>query len=369
MGYVTLFKFSFFWWNLLYNRTFFISGGVIKSNVVVNEILDSNHVANIIGGQNVSINSTLYLSYAIPTQQRSFCGATLIWDDVLLSAAHCKTVFNVSNQSVMIGGTFIDGSNAIDKNIPILDVVAHPNFKDATVENVFENDIMLIFLNETGQRAPISQFNANPTVPADNSIVTVIGHGKADPNVDETTFSLKQLNLTVTNFFACDALYDILDIEVHLCATDVTELGAPCNGDSGGPLFYNDTIVGLVSFGFCTDQPYFPTVFTRVSMYNDWILTTICQNSIRPPTKDMCDGIVPLRKLPPPTSPPSTLPPIDDTSCKSRFPTTEYNLCKSFIFFSGVYVHKSIFGLCIKRCSIFPRILLILGWRCGECNT
>jgi len=42
-------------------------------------------------------------------------------------------------------------------------------------------------------------------------------------------------------------------------------------GDSGGPLFVDGTVVGLVSWAYgCAVQGY-PTVYTRVSAYRDWI--------------------------------------------------------------------------------------------------
>jgi trypsin len=317
--------------------------------------------SRIIGGQTVSQNSTIYLSYAIPTQQRIFCAAILVWDDVLLSAGHCSSAFNSSKQSVVIGGTLLDGSDATDVDVPVRKVIVHPDFRNATFENRIENDVMLVFLNQTGQRAPIAAFNADPNVPSDNALVTVIGHGKESLNIDDLTFPLKELNLSTANFLTCDSFYDNLLEDLHICATDITEAAAPCNGDSGGPLFYNNSVVGIVSFGYCTNEPYFPTVFTRVSTFRSWILGTICENSISPPTKNMCDGIVPLQKLPP-------KPVNNDTSCHSSTSAPEANKCKVFFILSGTYIHKSIPGICIERCSIAPRLYLLFGWNCEKCN-
>jgi Trypsin len=132
--------------------------------------------SNIIGGQTVPRNSTIQLSYAMPTKERIFCAAILVWDDVLLSAGHCILAFNSSNQSVAIGGTLLDGSDAIDVDVPVLKVIVHPDFREATFENRIGNDVMLVFLN--GQRAPIASFNADPSMPSDDAVTTVIGHGK-----------------------------------------------------------------------------------------------------------------------------------------------------------------------------------------------
>jgi secreted trypsin-like serine protease len=42
-------------------------------------------------------------------------------------------------------------------------------------------------------------------------------------------------------------------------------------GDSGGPLLVNRTVVGLVSWAYGCAVPGYPTVYTRVSAYRQWI--------------------------------------------------------------------------------------------------
>ena len=55
-------------------------------------------------------------------------------------------------------------------------------------------------------------------------------------------------------------------------------------GYSGGPLTYRDRatgrvqLVGIVSTGVGCGHPTFPGVYTRVSMYVDWILERAFQN-------------------------------------------------------------------------------------------
>ena len=43
-----------------------------------------------------------------------------------------------------------------------------------------------------------------------------------------------------------------------------------CDGDSGGPLYCNDTIVGIVSYGDVHCGMY-PAVYVKLSYYMDWI--------------------------------------------------------------------------------------------------
>ena len=362
------------------------------ANVVAeSSFFPSNSNANIVGGTPVTANdSALFSSFAIPNFDSLFCGATLIWEDVLLSAAHCEGVYNETRQSVTIGGTTLNGTGALDKNVPVRKAILHPDFLVESVNNFFENDIMLIFLQRPANAViPLATFNRDPTSPPDDALVTVIGHGYDNVTTEQLTFQLNSLNMTIVNFLKCDSAYDILNEDVHVCATGSPTAIAPCNGDSGGPLFYFDAatnetnIVGLVSFGICRYRADFPsTVFTRVSTYQNWILTTICSNSLHPPTLDMCDGIVPLARIPkPPSSPvlPPSAPvssPFPPTTTTTVAPTDETcprsatldQCCYLFIFRNrGTYVHRSILGVCRQKCALFPGLFRRAGWDCGPC--
>lgn len=56
-----------------------------------------------------------------------------------------------------------------------------------------------------------------------------------------------------------------------LCAGWPTGGRGQCRGDDGGPLFHNDVLVGVYSFGFQCGLPDFPGVNVRVSRYTSWI--------------------------------------------------------------------------------------------------
>ena len=344
-------------------------------------------IANIVGGTTVTpTESDLYSSFAVPKFDTLFCGSILIWEDVLLTAAHCEGGYNFTAQMIMIGGTTLNGTDAMDKDVPVRKAIVHPDYLVASINNEVENDIMLVFLQRAAKpEIPLAKYNVDPTLPPDNALVTVIGHGIDNATSDTLTYQLNALNMTIVDFLQCDEVYDILNENVHLCAIGNPTAVAPCQGDSGGPLFYYDPVnketivVGLVSFGVCTYRRNVPsTVYTRVSTYPKWILSTICANSLYPPTVDMCNSLVPLARLPtsptlpptmPPLSPPTAVPiVVTDGTCPTNDNATT-NECNFFIFFQngGTYVHRSVFGICIQKCTIFLNLLLRTGWDCGRC--
>nr|WP_081107541.1 trypsin-like serine protease [Vibrio alginolyticus] len=58
-----------------------------------------------------------------------------------------------------------------------------------------------------------------------------------------------------------------------MCAHDPVEETGSCHGDSGGPLTVDGKLVGLVSWAMGCALTDYPTVYTRVPKYLDWIET------------------------------------------------------------------------------------------------
>ena len=72
----------------------------------------------------------------------------------------------------------------------------------------------------------------------------------------------------------CRNKYGSIIQDFHICAGKVGISGA-CSGDSGGPLVckVGDVykLAGVTSFGRASCNVTYPTVYTRVSFYRDWI--------------------------------------------------------------------------------------------------
>ncbi|XP_010608892.2 putative serine protease 47 [Fukomys damarensis] len=93
---------------------------------------------------------------------------------------------------------------------------------------------------------------------------------------------------------------DHLVQEEMLCVGNFSTGNSICEGDSGGPLVCLQpgawVLVGLASWGLDCRHPTFPSVFTRVTYFTDWIST------IKRPTPvlDSLPGSPPGDFLPPP---------------------------------------------------------------------
>lgn len=210
------------------------------------------------------------------------CGATVIHEDILLTAAHCRPVFEGRGAYIGaleleggVGGKVTNYQEFIEDDF----VLEHPHYKSYTEEN----NIMLVKLSKFTTVAPVA-LNDKQGEPSSGKTVTTTGFGTPEWGGDLAE-TLQEVELQIVETKDCeDAYSDFIDIngDFDICATAANK--DTCGNDSGGPLLDEDgQQVGIVSFGKnCAEG--FPGVFVRVSHYIDWIEDSICQLSANPPS-------------------------------------------------------------------------------------
>ena len=210
------------------------------------------------------------------------CGASLIHQDILLSGAHCREVYQGRGAYVGAATNFgyDDGEFHEDDRI-----VIHPDFNPDT----FHNDAMLIKLQTSSSLTPVP-INRDPDMPVTGTLLTVMGFGDTSFN-GELSPNLLQATVSVYDFDQCTQVYAtesvVLDRDAQFCALDDTGLGADaCQGDSGSPIIDERGVqMGIVSFGLGCGQVGIPATYTRISTYIDWIDEQVCLLSSNPPVR------------------------------------------------------------------------------------
>ncbi|KAH8368677.1 hypothetical protein KR084_004301 [Drosophila pseudotakahashii] len=241
----------------------------------------------IAGGELAGANQFPYqvgLSIEEPNDLFSWCGASLISDRYMLTAAHC--VEKAIAITVYLGGVLrLAPRQLIQTNSP--EVHLHPAWNCQTLEN----DIALIRLPEAAIlcdsikpiRLPgISCSNANyEYVPAVAS-----GWGRLNDESAAISDTLRYVARFVESNEDCR--YSYANIKSTNICMDTTGGRSTCTGDSGGPLIYNDpnqntdVLIGITSYGKksgCTKGH--PSVFTRVTAYLDWIGEVYLGSTVR----------------------------------------------------------------------------------------
>jgi trypsin len=240
------------------------------------KMLHSAHLpaeSRIVGGNNAQPGAYPFFV------QGNGCGGSLVWDDVVLTAAHCQGAFD---GSVYVGPFIQDSTSGGAEEIGVERQVPHPNYDG----NSQANDFMLLKLENRVDNPNLTPIAVNSlrSNPADNDVLTVIGFGSTSEGGYGSS-RLQEVNLNSIDYETCDDLYggDIVD-SVMLCAGVPGGGKDSCQGDSGGPIFDQEgTQIGVVSWGIGCARENFPGVYSRVSSAKDWIDATICElSSSRP---------------------------------------------------------------------------------------
>ncbi|XP_044265436.1 uncharacterized protein LOC123011851 [Tribolium madens] len=234
------------------------------------------------------------LSYRTARGPQFKCGATIINERYILTAAHCIT----NNKYPLIGVRVGDHNIQTQKDCELTsegDLVCAPPYQDLSIEEIIPHPSYdtALHTNDVGllrvTRMNLSLENTRPVcLPLDkarnynftnrNCVVTgwgVTETGRSSPD-------LLKVQIPIVSHEECNKLYQDVTKITHqqLCAGGKTK-GDSCGGDSGGPLhvmslLYDDTRLvqqGIVSFGprNC-GAGVLPGVYTRVAYYMDWIL-------------------------------------------------------------------------------------------------
>lgn len=248
-----------------------------------------NKDTRIVGGKNASLGDWPWmaaLGYRSSTRPGPDfkCGATLISNKWVITAAHCVRNLGSFELSVVrlgdldLNTNVSDGATPID--VPVEEVIVHNEY--STFPAII-NDVALIRLRNPVQFSkyirPLcllsgSQFRSDTWYSNKRPFIT--GWGAVQWRGAAST-KLQVASIRIKDHEKCAQAYTSqknsrIDEKV-LCAG---EQGVDtCQGDSGGPLIFpfEDTFYlgGIVSYGIKCADPNFPGVYTRVAAFTDWI--------------------------------------------------------------------------------------------------
>ncbi|XP_015436796.1 PREDICTED: chymotrypsin-2-like [Dufourea novaeangliae] len=238
---------------------------------VANAGVTFNFDPRIVNGEDAKLGEIPYqVSLQTTPGNRHFCGGSVLNSQYVLTAAHCVQSQTPERMEIVAGTVNLDNRASVHE---VEKIIIHEQYQPS---NSWNNDIALIKVKTpfvTSQRiASVPMPKANEAVPA-NAVAWVSGWGRLRSGGSLPKI-LQKAKIQIADQEACKKVYTSIGqkiFESHICANDPSVEKGACNGDSGGPLTVNGKIVGIVSWSMgCALQRY-PTVYTRVTSYLDWI--------------------------------------------------------------------------------------------------
>uniref|UniRef100_A0A3P8SDX7 trypsin n=1 Tax=Amphiprion percula TaxID=161767 RepID=A0A3P8SDX7_AMPPE len=205
----------------------------------------------------VSLNSGSYHS----------CGGSLVNEYWVVSAAHCYE----SRFEVRLGEHHIGITEGTEQFISSSYVIPHPDYTVYTIEH----DIMLIKL---GKPATFNQYVQPVALPSScasvGTMCRVSGWGDTMSSfVDRNR--LQCLNIPILSDEDCHNSYPGMIDYTMFCAGYLEGGKDACQLDSGGPVVCNGELQGVVSWGIGCAERNYPTVYSKVCVQTEWLLTTM----------------------------------------------------------------------------------------------
>ncbi|XP_068000553.1 enteropeptidase isoform X3 [Melanerpes formicivorus] len=214
---------------------------------------------------------------SIHFNSRPLCGASLVSDEWLVTAAHCVygRQLNPSQWKAVLG--LYDQSDVTHPSVVVQNIdqiIINPHYMRSTKDS----DIALMHLESKVQYTDYIQPICLPEknqefLPGMNC--SIAGWGSI-LNQGPTSNILQEAEVPLISNEKCQEWMPEYSItENMICAGyDIGGIDA-CQGDSGGPLTCEDGnknfLVGVTSFGYQCALPERPTVYVQVAMFVDWI--------------------------------------------------------------------------------------------------
>jgi secreted trypsin-like serine protease len=204
------------------------------------------------GGEAVSPGETIAKSTVMLETDMEYCSATIIADNLLLTAAHCTSD---TDTWVLIHFAGLEGSYSRKADR----FIRHEHYRDMLGADSL-NDVALVFFSGGLPEgfAPAAILPAEETLKVGDEL-QLAGYGNGGP-----LGSLAKVSLKLSGFFNNNSLLRFDQSKSH----------GICHGDSGGPAYKTLHgqlyLAGIAAYAYEVDCSGY-SVYTRANYYLDWI--------------------------------------------------------------------------------------------------
>ncbi|KAL4223260.1 Ovochymase-1 [Mactra antiquata] len=242
-------------------------------------------VERIINGEE-SVNGSqphqISLQYGYLGQYYHICGGSVIDQTIVLTAAHCVVWDMRGDYRVVVNEHVLYIDEGMEQYIPVTRIIPHYGYVGGLDREgqVYPNDIAILMLADTiHDTSTVIKMADDPYDDFTGENCTISGWGVTDAG--GISLTLQEVSMIVLSEDECNEYwglyYTMFPGQICVFAgLDPVNGASACNGDSGGPLVCNGVLAGVTSWGLngCRDyvtNEFWPSVYVRVSYYQDWI--------------------------------------------------------------------------------------------------
>uniref|UniRef100_A0A672SR97 Suppressor of tumorigenicity 14 protein homolog n=1 Tax=Sinocyclocheilus grahami TaxID=75366 RepID=A0A672SR97_SINGR len=236
--------------------------------------------SRIVGGKDSSEGEWPWQVSLHMNTQGHVCGASVISNRWLVTAAHCvqdseKFKYSQPDQWEVYLGLLNQGETSKSTLKRVKRIISHPQYDHLSEDN----DMALMELDSPVTLSqniwPVCLPEATHDFPAGKS-VWITGWGKQREEVDAVASVLQKAEVRIINNTVCNKLMDDGITPRMICAGVLSGGVDACQGDSGGPMISTESsgrmfLAGVVSWGDGCGRRNRPGVYTRVTEYRSWI--------------------------------------------------------------------------------------------------
>ncbi|XP_032686017.1 trypsin-1-like [Odontomachus brunneus] len=225
----------------------------------------------IVNGEDAELGEIPYqVSLQTSYSDSHFCGGSVLNDNYVITAGHC--VDNMKDEKIIVIAGTVNLNNPRSTH-EVEKIIVHELYN---ASDSWRNDIALLKVKNPFVKSMYISHIPLPLqdyVVKSNDVAVVSGWGarKLHGNI---VYQLQKTTIYIADQNYCKSMYSNNGYHIyptHVCAYDPTVNKGSCQGDSGGPLTVGGKLVGLVSWARSCALTTYPTVYTRVTYYLDWI--------------------------------------------------------------------------------------------------
>ncbi|GJQ74673.1 KLK13 [Trypoxylus dichotomus] len=235
------------------------------------EIAQNTPNTRIVGGQPVLHRQDFAFQVSLRFNGWPICGASIIDNRHILTAAHCVTddhgrLRSMSRYLAVVGDlrTDITSSGRVIRRVTHMFV--HENYDPNTIIS----DVAVLRIESLIFNPNINSIELAENLPPANTNCTVSGWGLTAYEGEQSPLLLFA-HIKFISHEDCLNSYGPYLRPGMICAAYYGR--DSCSGDSGGPLVCGGLQVGIVSWGVECGHPDFPGVYASVPNYLEWIHT------------------------------------------------------------------------------------------------